>query len=161
MGGNATTPFPTGNINITAADDKYLSDYPEWATLLAQQMNQPTSVHLSTQAQWDNSTITITTTASADKPHDYRLVTWLVEDSVQGAQALPDGSVDRQYYHRHMLRTAAGDAWGESYTIPFTPVTLTTTIPLPDGCDPKHCSIVVAALDDNNRIINAKQTTIQ
>jgi len=161
MGGSATTPFPTGNINITDSEDRYLSDYPEWATLLAQQMNLPTSVHLSLQAQRDSNTITVTTTASADQPHDYHLVTWLVEDSVQGAQALPDGSVDRQYYHRHMLRTAAGDAWGENYTIPFTPVTLTSTLTLPDGCDPTHCSIVVAALDDQNRIINARQTTIQ
>lgn len=163
MGGNATTPFPTGNINFKSDEDDYLSDYPEWATLLAQQMSQPTEVHLSIQAERDNSTniITVTTAASANKIQDCRLVTWLVEDSIQGAQALPEGGVDREYYHRHVLRMAAGDAWGESYAIPFTPVTITTAMSLPDGCDPEHCSVVVAAMDDKNRIINARQTTIQ
>ena len=29
---------------------------------------------------------------------------WLVEDSVLGVQAMPDGSINTQYYHRHMLR---------------------------------------------------------
>ncbi len=163
MGGNATTPFPTGNINFTSDEEGYLNDYPTWATLLAQQMSQPTEVHLSVQAMRDSSTnnITVTTTASADKTQECRLVTWLIEDSIQGAQAMPDGSVNRDYYHRHVLRMAAGDAWGENKTIPFTAVTVTTTMTLPDGCEPKHCSIVVAALDENNRIINARQTTIQ
>ncbi len=163
MGGNATTPFPTGNINFTSDEEGYLSDYPEWATLLAQQMSQPTEIHLSVQTERDDNTnsITITTTASADRKQDCRLVTWLVEDSIQGAQAMPDGSVNREYYHRHVLRMAVDDAWGETYTIPFTPVTITTTMTLSDNYDPKHCSIVVAALDDKYRIINARQTTIQ
>lgn len=163
MGGNATTPFPTGNINITGGEDGYLSDYPTWATLLAQQMSQPTEVHLSVQAARDSNTnsIIVTTAASADKKQECRLVTWLIEDSIQGAQAMPDGSVNREYYHRHVLRGAANDAWGETYTIPFTPINITTMMTLPDGCNSKHCSIVVAAMDDENRIINARQTTIQ
>ena len=163
MGGNATTPFPTGNINIVDYEEGYLNDYPTWATLLAQQMSQPTQVHLNVLAVLESSMniVTVTTTASADKKQDYRLVTWLIEDSIQGAQAMPDGTVNREYYHRHVLRMATGDPWGENRTIPFTPIAVTTTMTLPDGCDMQHCSIVVAALDDKNRIINARQTTIQ
>ena len=78
-----------------------------------------------------------------------------MEDSVQGAQALPDGSVDLQYYHRHMLRGAIGNPWGEEITIGLLPTKYTVSWYVPEGCDPKHCSAVVIILNENKELLNA------
>ena len=161
LGGSATTPFPTGNINLATRDGSSLHDYPEWPAWLVQQMSEPTRVHLSVTAGSEADRITVTTTAYADVAASCRIVTWLVEDSIQSAQAMPDGSVNTQYYHRHVLSGAAGSSEGEPLTLQRTPVTHTTTLTLREDCDPKRCSFVVAVMDNENKIINARQTTIQ
>ena len=85
MGGTASTPFPTGNIDMTATDGSYFCDPEEWPTALSRAMADTIVPSL----------------AEAKKSY------WLVEDSVLGAQAMPDGSVNMEYYHRHVLRAVS------------------------------------------------------
>ena len=147
MGGTATTPFPTGNIDLAQTNGNWFSDYSEWPTLLARRMSEPAKVHMTEE----NGEITF----FADKEQTGRLVVWLVEDSVQGAQALPDGSVDLQYYHRHMLRGAIGNPWGEEITIGLLPTKYAVSWSVPEGCDPKQCRAVVIILNENKELLNA------
>lgn len=81
LGGTASTPFPTGNVDMQPYDGSNFANMQEWATMVYQAM-QKTSV----------------------VPTDAKRSYWLVEDSVLGVQAMPDGSVNTQYYHRHVLR---------------------------------------------------------
>lgn len=161
LGGNATTPFPTGNIDFQRTERGFMSDYTDWPTLLASAMAAPTQVHLSVQATYADDTLTVRTTTMAELQSEYRLIIWLVEDSVQGAQALPDGSADTQYIHRHILRQAIGDPWGELVTARPFPDEQVTTAPLPVEAERRHYSVVAILMDENKQIINAKQTTIQ
>ena len=41
---------------------------------------------------------------------------WLIEDSVKGVQAMPDNSVNMEYYHRHVLRAVANDEYFDIQT---------------------------------------------
>lgn len=147
MGGTATTPFPTGNIDLATTADGWLSDASEWPTLLASRMNLPTEVHL--QAEGNRLTL------YADLEQQCRMAVWIVEDSILGVQALPDGSVDKQYYHRHVLRGTMGDPWGEELTLGPLPKSYTIAVSLPEGCDPKHTYAVVLLLNANREILNA------
>lgn len=163
MGGKATTPFPTGNIDFFGSNGGYLHDCPEWPALVAARMKEQEYVHLSVETELDATTheLTIRTSCYADEPQNCHIVTWLVEDSIQGAQALPDGSVDYQYYHRHVLRTAIGAPQGRAMELTQSTVTTTTNYTLPEEYNPEHCSVIAVITNKNNDIINARQTKIQ
>lgn len=163
LGGNATTAFPTGNINLTTRGGSSLNDYHEWAAWLVQQMSEPTTVHIEARATYDADArkVTVNTSWYTTDPGYYNLVTWLVEDSVLGIQAMPDNSVNTSYYHRHVLRQAVGDVWGETIHANLFLDDNTVVFTLPEAYNSKHCSIVVAVLNEAKKIINARQTTIQ
>ena len=115
MGGTASTPFPTGNIDMTATDGSYFCDPEEWPTALSRAMADTIVPSL----------------AEAKKSY------WLVEDSVLGAQAMPDGSVNMEYYHRHVLRAVSDEP----------------KMTIPEGCNPAHCTIVELILDTKDQHI--------
>jgi len=120
LGGLPTTSFPTGSIDMRRFDDSYFISPADWATKLT------LTSHLSP--------LTFTTDTSY----------WLVEDSICGVQAMPDGSVNTAYYHRHVLRAISAQ--------PFTH--------LPTQCNPAHCTMVTVFSDTNKQIIDAYETTI-
>ena len=117
LGGTPTTSFPTGSIDMRRFDDSYFVSPADWATKLT----------------------TITNNQSPITNTSY----WLVEDSVLGVQAMPDGTVNTAYYHRHVLRAIAQQ--------PFTE--------LPTQCNPAHCSVVTIYSDQDKQIIDAYETT--
>lgn len=119
MGGTPGTPFPTGNIDLKPFGGSYFTDMNNWATI----------VHTAMQ--------------DTDLPDTLRAYTsyWLVEDSVLGVQAMPDGSVNDHYYHRHLLRSVANN--GEEMVIP-------------DGCRKDQLYLLTLYLDpDDNHLIQA------
>lgn len=152
MGGNASTPFPTGNIDLAQDDGEWFFDPVQWATRL-QQLEDILSPSLKAQATLDTITRTVQFTVSALslETQEARLAIWLTEDSVMGAQAMPDGSVETAYYHRHMLRGAVrGLPFGWDVQISLTPQQFTAEYTLPDRCNAKHCHAVVLLLDRTN-----------
>ena len=160
LGGVATTPFPTGNIDFLSDGHSYLSDYSDWPTLLVDEIGKPQQVRLNVQAEYEAGKLSVRTTCSANLQQDCRLILWLVQDSVRGAQALPDGSVTTEYIHRHMLRGAIGDPWGEAVTLQTTPTEQVTTVPLTLE-DQRYYRIIAILINADKQIINVKQTTIQ
>lgn len=162
LGGTATTSFPIGNIDFAQDDNTWLSTYPEWATLLAKRMREPAKVHLSLSARMDADTreVTVSVTDYADIEQSCRMLTWLVEDSVQGAQAMPDGSVDMQYMHRHMFRMAVGEPWGDSVNIRPIPTQRAVSLIVPEQYVIRRCAVVVVLIDEHNTIVNAKQVKL-
>lgn len=115
MGGTETTPFPTGNIDMQPTENGYLIDPVEWGARL--------------------NTAMADTLIDPNTPH--QISYWLVEDSVLGAQLMPDGSINMNYYHRHVLRAISNE--------PFEQI--------PEKCNPAHCSVVTIYTDINNKQI--------
>ena len=147
-GGTAQTSFPTGSIDLQAANGTYLLDPSEWAAQLARVAEESTNVTITdVRAALDTTSSQIAVTLDAlYNPTQTQMVYWLVEDSVPGVQAMPDGTVNMHYYHRHVLRAAVED---------------TMIFSLPEVCNPACCSVVAVAMDKTDRhILNAKQTHI-
>ena len=117
LGGLPTTSFPTGSIDMRLFDDSYFVSPADWATKLNTLHHTPSTIHHTSY--------------------------WLVEDSICGPQAMPDGTVNMQYYHRHVLRAIAQQ--------PFTA--------LPTQYDPAHCSVVTVYSDSDKQIIDAYETS--
>ena len=164
MGGNASTPFPTGNIDLLRTENGFFLDPSEWAGQLAQVLTDTVAPHVQTQALYDENTrqIDLTAYVYADSTTECRLAFWLTEDSISGAQAMPDGSVSTDYVHRHVLRTTAQDSpWGETVQSDRLLSSLQSTMHLPEACNPAHCHVISLLLDrKDNHILNAYETKL-
>ena len=145
MGGTASTPFPIGNVDMSMYKGTYLHDANEWTTMVYESMKASQAPMLSASAKGDTVTRSIEVDATYNTFEDRELALWLVEDSVSGVQAMPDGSANMHYMHRHMLRET----------------TRGTSIQAPEGCNMKNCHVVALLLDKkDNHILNAYETTI-
>ena len=139
MGGTASTPFPAGNIDMHPFDEHWFSDMSAWATMVYEAMNDSVKPTVGM---------------------DVKIAYWLVEDSVPGVQAMPNGSVNTQYYHRHMLRAT----WPENPFGESTQYTGTETMHIPDvpeGCDRDKLSVLTLYFEPNtNHLLDAYETTL-
>lgn len=164
MGGTATTPFPCGNIDLAKTDGDYLLDPLEWAGALTRRGAATHAPYLHAIATADTVTgrMEVACTTFSDSLTDCRLAIWLVEDSVDGVQAMPDGTVNMHYMHRHMLRGAADNQpFGTPVKLTRTAEVTTRNVQLPDGCNPAHCRIVALLLDNNDyHLLQAYETTV-
>ena len=159
MGGTAATPFPTGNIDIVPDENDFFLAPAEWGGQLHQLMADSLAPRLSiSEAVYQPATRTVSVACVTERPQDCSLAVWLTEDSVMGAQAMPDGSVNMNYMHRHILRTSAFDSpWG---IIPANDIEK-VSFSLPEGCNPDNCRVIALLLDSNNhRIRNAYETNL-
>ena len=123
MGGDASTPFPAGNIDMKPYNGEWFVNSSQWPTMVYEAMQE------------------------TEIPNPYQLKTsyWLVEDSVLGVQAMPEG-VNDHYYHRHVLR----GVWEEE-----------AAIVVPEGCRREHLSVLKLYIDPkDNHIIQAYETTL-
>ena len=145
-GGTAQTPFPTGSINLEPYEGAYFISPTEWASCLNRLVHDSVNVAVSdVDVSMDKDRkLQISSSLKGDSTN-LQTVYWLVEDSICGVQAMPDGSVNTAYYHRHVFR---GVVDREAYV-------------LPEQYDAPHCSMVAVLMDDKQQIINAKQTKIK
>ena len=162
LGGNASTPFPTGNIDLVKSNGNCFFDPAEWGGLLRTAMNDSTAPSLSIEAKIDTLTRQMDATATiiAGEGVEMRLAVWVTEDSIRGVQAMPDGSVNTQYIHRHMLRTHAFDSpWGEKIQMSKKVAQQKVHFTLPEGCNPGQCRVIALLLDNNDKhILQAYET---
>ena len=162
MGGTASTPFPTGNIDLTPRNGRWFMDHAEWPATVDEAMKDSICPTLYIQAEADTIERTVCIYATCDyyfsAARDAQLALWLVEDSIQGAQAMPDGSANMEYYHRHVLRAVADD---KPFGIPTSPELMRFHMPLPAACNPDKCTIVGLLLDKYDyHILQAYETKL-
>ena len=161
LGGTPSTPFPIGNIDLRLTPEGYLSDPSDWPYLVGQAMADTLyTPDITAELTYDSQTHSL-------KAHCVisnfelllpRLAIWLVEDSLIGVQAMPDGSVNTHYVHRHLLRDAANDEPLGRYLVDGRD---SATFVLPPNTDPANYSVVALAIDaQNNYIWNAYETKI-
>ena len=162
LGGNATTPFPTGNLNIWPFEGHNFSDYSEWPTMVYNAMKDtvaPNIECLSAIADTIQKKITIHIVHTARLGYNYAC--WLVEDSVLGVQAMPDGSVNTQYYHRHVLRAAWDDKPFGKYIVSHHFDEELLEMDIPEGCDLRHCYVIALLLfETDHHILNAYEKKV-
>ena len=124
MGGDASTPFPAGNIDMMPYEGEWFANTNQWPTMVYEAMQE----------------------TEIPNPDQLKTSYWLVEDSVLGVQAMPDGTVNDHYYHRHVLR----GVWDEE-----------AAIVVPEGCRREYLSVLKLYLDTKDKhIVQAYETTL-
>lgn len=161
FGGTNSTPFPTGVINFAKVKDEYFLSHSLWEAAYTAAAAIPSYVDITLDVTTDDGAhsieieSTITNLATIDVEVQYIL--WLTEDSIVGPQLMPDGALNQNYSHNHMLRDAITDVWG-------TPLHLAAnqsnsqidTYIMPEKVNPINCNVVAIVLK-NNEVIQAKE----
>ena len=93
-------------------------NYPEWAAAVKEELAKPAPLHLNGTTFTEGNSISIRLTAEGtDGTVTGMLQVWLLEDSIQTLQLMPDGTANQEYVHNHVLRTAVNGIWGEDFSI--------------------------------------------
>ena len=112
FGGTATTPFPTGTVDF----GQDWIEYPSWSSAVRSSVMEKKYGRVDVEVSKideEKRSFAFSLVVSADNTLEAQVLLWLVADSVQGAQLMPDGSENMNYTHRHMLRASVlDDVWG-------------------------------------------------
>jgi hypothetical protein len=86
----------------------------QWQAMIHDQLQLQTPLSLKVVCQ--NRTtdgIGIQVSVHSSAPYRGKLQLWLTEDQVVAPQLMPDGTMNAEYVHQHVLRTAVNGDWGD------------------------------------------------
>ena len=79
-----------------------------------------------------------------------KLQVWLVEDSIDSFQLMPDGSTQEHYNHMHVFRASVNDPWGDELSVGHGEIIVYDyDIDLDPAWVPEHCAFVIFLYDEN------------
>ena len=90
----------------------------QWQTMIHDQLQLQTPVSLTMTCETrvtDGIGIQVTVHSSAS--YRGKLQLWLTEDQIVAPQLMPDGTMNAEYVHRHVLRAAVNGDWGEDIAL--------------------------------------------
>ena len=90
----------------------------QWQTMIHDQLQLQTPVSLKVTCETratDGIDILVTVHSSAS--YRGKLQLWLTEDQIVAPQLMPDGTMNAEYVHRHVLRAAVNGDWGEDIAL--------------------------------------------
>ena len=103
---------PVGTINRHG-----LENFEQWSAVMEDEAAKTTPLRMAAEATLSGDNISITvTTDCLDGTYSGKLQVWVLEDGIVAMQSQPDGSVNREYVHNHVLRAAVNGTWGDDYT---------------------------------------------
>ena len=77
-----------------------------------------------------------------------KLQVWLIEDSIDSFQSMPDGSMQEHYNHMHVFRASVNDMWGDDVSVGRGEVAVKDySIEMDPSWVPRHCSVVTFLYD--------------
>ncbi len=121
--------------------------YTDWAAAVNYEVGFEAPVSFLTTVDVDDETgkanVEVQTIGMADERVSGKLQVWLVEDSIDSFQLMPDGSREEHYNHMHVFRTSVNDPWGDEINVNHGQVAVKNyDLKLDPAWVPEHCSIV-------------------
>lgn len=148
--GTASTSFPTGVVNFMQFDNVFFTDYTAWGKLIAQQVNKGANASIDLQMSLSQDKTQYDLNVKVQANESTTLLLWLVESGVVGAQMMPDGSLNEQYVHNHILRQALNGVWGETVN---SGESISKHYNTSDNYNIDNCSIVAVLLNSERQVI--------
>jgi hypothetical protein len=134
-----------------------------WPTQIAAQIAKPVGATLKVTKLYDAASrklnLKIASKRVGELPADVGLIVWLTEDSVKSLQKdysiPPPGDNIKDYVHRHVLRDAVNDTWGEDLGTIAQGATKNKYYgyTIPENWNAKHIAAVVALYNKADRTI--------
>ena len=121
------------------------SDVDKWMGLVYDAIKVAAPLELDATTSYDEATRTVTINVNAKGVLDVtgKLQLWLTEDNITNIQYMPDGSINTQYVHNHVFRTAVNGQDGEDFSIAWDEEkTVTSTYVLDEDWKAENMSVV-------------------
>lgn len=127
--------------------------YTDWGAGVNYEIAFKAPVSFMTTAEYDNdsrqATVEVQTIGLDSALVSGRLQVWLVEDSIDSFQLMPDGSRQDHYNHMHVFRASVNDPWGDELSVNHGQVAVKNyTFTLDPAWVPEHCSVITFLYDD-------------
>jgi hypothetical protein len=127
-------------------------DYTDWGGGVNYEIAFKAPVGFQTSSDYDEETrkasIEVQTIGLDSALVSGKLQVWLVEDSIDSFQLMPNGSKAEHYNHMHVFRASVNDPWGDELSVNRGQVAIKNyAIKLDPAWVPEHCSIVTFLYD--------------
>lgn len=157
FGGSNTTPFPTGVVNMAKSEGTYFLAHSLWGAAYQESAGKISHIDLQQMVDYDAETRTARIHADVTNLNimemEVQFIVWLTEDSIIGPQLMPDGTLNQQYAHNHVLRDAITDVWGMTFSIDAGMTEMVDmTYTLSEKVNAQHCNIVGIVMKDGEVI---------
>ena len=136
-------------------------DYTDWGAGVNFEIAKKAPVSLLAYAAYNSETnkasIHVQTIGLDAERVSGKLQVWLIEDSIDSFQLMPDGSRVEHYNHMHVFRASVNNPWGEDLSVSHGEVAIKDyVLDMDPAWDPWHCSIVTFMFDDEGVMQVAK-----
>lgn len=133
--------WPMGLVNRVGG----VAAHTNWGKMIYDEIQKPTYLELSMTPTYNETTreLTVAVEGKGLKDISGKLQLWLTEDNIVANQIMPDGSLNREYVHSHVLRTAINGTWGTDFNVAYgqtTNASFTTT--LKGSWDAKQITVI-------------------
>ena len=127
--------------------------YTDWGYGVNYEVGFKAPVSFLTETQYDPDTrrasIQVQTIGMDSARVSGKLQLWLVEDSIDSFQYMPDGSMAEHYNHMHVFRASVNGPWGDDLAVDHGQVAARDyDLVLDPAWVPEHCSVVVFLYDN-------------
>ena len=128
--------------------------YTDWAGGVNYEIAVKAPVSFMTSIDYDdqtrNASIQVQTIGLDSTRVSGKLQVWLVEDSIDSFQLMPDGSTAEHYNHMHVFRTSVNDPWGDEVSVGRGEVVVKSyDLAMDPAWVPEHCAFVVFLYNEN------------
>ena len=128
--------------------------YTDWAGGVNYEIAVKAPVSFMTSIDYDdqtrNASIQVQTIGLDSTRVSGKLQVWLVEDSIDSFQLMPDGSTAEHYNHMHVFRTSVNDPWGDDVSVGRGEVVVKSyDLAMDPAWVPEHCAFVVFLYNEN------------
>ena len=136
---------PAGLINRRGGDQTFT----DWMTVVSKEMDTKSIMKMTATATMSNNRIDITVDEQALADFTGLLQVWVLEDNITALQVMPDGEVNYDYVHNHVLRTPVNGLRGDALTIGSgQQKTQTLTVDIDNKWKTANLSVVAIAYND-------------
>lgn len=133
---------PIGMVNRSGN----LTDYTNWIVDVETELAKKPEVLLNVTTEYDAASRKVDVNTEIIGLSDNvagKLQLWIVEDDITALQTMPDGAVNMNYVHNHVLRDAINGQWGEDMTVTRNQsATIESAYTIPEKWDVDNLHIV-------------------
>lgn len=152
--------FPTGIVNLAGS----FTPHPLWSGCCIRSAVAQSPVELAASVRYDADSRSLSAIVTLDNlsavSQSLQLIAWLTEDSVVGAQKMPDNSSRLDYPHRHLLRDTLTAVWGETLVVQNSLTYELKPYVLSEKYVAAHCHLVLLAMKDDE-VVQAMQIPME
>ncbi len=148
--------FPTAIFN--GLKSSMSGSIPEWMQKASEALTVPAYVSIEATTDYDaeSRNLTVDYTVKFGNVISKRLnaTVWLVENKIMGTQTMPNGKMNLDYEHNHVLRTSLNGDWGEYIGDAFdsdSEVKRTASMKLNEKWVAENCEVVVYVYNDDDK----------